>query len=68
MHKLLTEKEISKEFGFKLGTLRGWRFRGCGPIFYKIGRRCYYLEEDILAFIKSSSRRSTSDSGPGNSP
>ena len=68
MGKLLTEKEVSHEYGFPLGTLRKWRLYGSGPRYLKIGARCYYLHQDILAFIEASRRRSTSDGGAKENP
>jgi hypothetical protein len=62
--KLLTELQVQDQFGIRVGTLRQWRFKGGGPPFLKIGRSCRYTAEDIVDFLQSHYRRSTSDPGP----
>ena len=62
--KLLTEFEVQDQFGLRVGTLRQWRSKGGGPRFVKLGRSCRYIAEDIIAFLESHYRRSTSDPGP----
>lgn len=62
--KLFSEKEVSAEYGLALGQLRSWRHKGGGPLFVKIGARCYYRPSDIDDFILARLRKSTSDPGP----
>ena len=62
--KLLTESEIAQIYGLKVQTLRSWRYRGSGPVFYKIGASCRYRAEDIEAWLSRCRRTSTSESGP----
>lgn len=45
-------------------TLEIWRSRGGGPVYYKIGHRCFYRYEDLEAFAEARRRRSTADPGP----
>ena len=61
--RLLTEQDISRDYGIALATLRGWRFRGGGPSFFKLGRSVRYRAEDVDAFLEAQRRRSTSDAG-----
>lgn len=42
-------------------TLQGWRLRGGGPQFVKLGGRVLYRESDLLTWIESRTRASTSD-------
>lgn len=46
--------------GLKPNTLEGWRIRGVGPRFVKIGRLVRYRADDLDAWIESQSRVSTS--------
>lgn len=50
--------------GLKKTTLERWRSVGGGPVFYKLGGRCFYRLEDLDAFAQEGRRRSTADSGP----
>lgn len=45
-------------------TLETWRLLGRGPRFRKVGRRVIYLRNDLLDFLDSCARSSTSDPGP----
>lgn len=50
--------------GLKKNTLERWRSAGDGPVFYKIGGRCFYKREDLDAYAQSRRRRSTADTRP----
>ena len=50
--------------GLKKTTLERWRSVGGGPVFYKLGGRCFYRLEDLDAFAHEGRRRSTADPGP----
>lgn len=63
MTRLMTEKEVSAQYGLALGQLRQLRFRGGGPVFVKLGRSVRYRREDVERYIGSNIRRSTSDPG-----
>ncbi len=40
-------------------TLRQWRWKGIGPLYFKIGKSVKYRIEDVTEFEKSKLRRST---------
>ena len=44
-------------------TLQRWRVMGYGPPFIKIGHRVRYVEGDLIAWLESQRRKSTSDKG-----
>jgi len=59
--KLLNTHEAAEFLGgFKPKTLECWRTRGEGPPYRKIGRLVKYDESDLLSFIESGKRHSTS--------
>ncbi len=53
MQKLMTENEVADITGFKITTLRQWRYNGDGPRFIKIGRSVRYLYTDVEAWINA---------------
>ena len=55
MCKSLNEKEVAKEIGVCVTTVRRWRWSGKGPKFTKdpISRRVTYDKKDVEAFKKS---------------
>jgi len=59
-----TETAAAYLGGLKKATLERWRSAGGGPVFYKLGGRCFYRKEDLDAYARSRRRRSTSDPGP----
>lgn len=46
-------------------TLETWRVKGGGPRYVKAGGRALYRVEDLLAFVETNLRDSTSDRGRG---
>ena len=62
--KLLDEKAVSEIYGIPLSTLRSWRFRKVGPVYYKIGSSCRYRETDIEGYLEQCRR--TPASAPEN--
>jgi len=42
-------------------TLEKWRVYGGGPVFRKFGRRVLYADSDLLTWIESTRKNSTSD-------
>lgn len=62
---VLTATEVAAEFGEFLTEvrLRQWRYRGGGPAYTKLGRRCVYRRSDILAWLEANSRVSTRGDG-----
>lgn len=47
----LTEAETAYRLGLTAFGLRGWRRRGYGPSFKKLGRMVIYAEADIASFL-----------------
>jgi len=61
---LLTESQAASLLGFTPRALQMWRYRGGGPKFVKISSRAVrYRRRDLLDWIESRIRFSTSDSG-----
>lgn len=61
--KLLTTIEVAKILGARPNTIEGWRTRGVGPKFRKVGSLVRYAETDVEAYLEAQTRRSTVD-GP----
>lgn len=50
----LNEKEVAQVTGFKLPTLRNWRFLGKGPAYVKPGGRAVrYPREAVIKFMET---------------
>lgn len=62
---LLDTNEAAAYLHISPRTLEGWRVRGGGPVFVKLGRRVLYDEYDLEEFVDSARRESTSDPGSG---
>jgi len=58
--RLVTTPQAAEILGVKPNTLEGWRIRGEGPSFRKIGRLVKYVESDLIAYISRQTRHSTS--------
>ena len=59
--ELVTTDEAAKYLGnLKANTLEGWRVRGYGPRYVKVGRLVRYSLSDLDAYIEEQTRRSTS--------
>lgn len=43
--------EVSVALGIHLSTLAGWRQRGDGPAFRKVGKAVMYRRDDVRAWI-----------------
>ena len=68
MTALLTEQEAAALLHVTVKAVQGWRYRGGGPRFVKVGRCVRYRLEDLHAFVLAALRTSTSDPGPAASP
>ena len=64
MTALLTEQEAASLLKVTVKAVQGWRYRGGGPRFVKVGRCVRYRLEDLQAFVLAALRTSTSDPGP----
>ena len=61
------QQQAAEFLGVSPRTLEGWRQRGGGPVFHKLGSRVTYEESDLLVFKSAGRRTSTSDPGPSQS-
>jgi hypothetical protein len=52
------EEEAASELRQTARTLRLWRQRGIGPAWTRVGRRIFYSEAALLAWIKSLEQQS----------
>ncbi|OHV76172.1 hypothetical protein LCM4579_27870 [Ensifer sp. LCM 4579] len=59
----LDTKEVSELLGLSTDTLEGYRQRGVGPRYFRPRGTCreWYAERDIMAWMLSGLRHSTSD-------
>lgn len=59
----LSAAEVSELIGVHPVTVDQWRLRGTGPRYFnpKGTRRCWYSEVDVLAWLASGEKQSTSD-------
>lgn len=64
MNELLTERQAAALLKVSVKSLQGWRSRGGGPPYHKLGRCVRYSVADLEAFVREAVRRSTSDQGP----
>ncbi|MEB3415010.1 helix-turn-helix domain-containing protein [Alteriqipengyuania sp. WL0013] len=62
--KLLKEANVAIWLNVSKRTLQGWRLRGEGPHFEKLGRSVRYLPAAVEAWISEQERSSTSASSP----
>ena len=63
MNKLIDEKQVAALLQLSPKCLQGWRYRGGGPQFLKLGRLVRYTMSDVEAFVLEAQRTSTSDRG-----
>lgn len=62
MKQTLVTTQAAAEYlgGLRPNTLEGWRIRGEGPIYRKIGRLVRYSLDDLDAYLTAQTRSSTS--------
>jgi predicted DNA-binding transcriptional regulator AlpA len=58
--KLLNTPELADMLTNKSNTIEGWRIKGIGPKYIKIGRLVRYRPEDVEEWLEAQSRNSTS--------
>lgn len=64
LEQLLKEKDAAEFLQMSERTLQGMRLRGGGPMFVRISHRAVrYRRKDLMEWIDSKIRRSTSDMG-----
>lgn len=61
MESLLTESQAAQLVGLSARTLERFRIQGAGPRFLKLGRRVFYSQTDLLAWLDSRRCERTSD-------
>ena len=61
-HGFIDERGAAEFLGFTVRCLQGWRYRGKGPVYRKIGR-VRYRRIDLTAWADDRLRTSTSDPG-----
>lgn len=66
--EFLTTPEAAAFLRAAVATMEGWRIKGGGPAFIKMGRRVVYRRSDLLAFALGNLRKSTSDAGASPAP
>lgn len=51
--KFWSDTQVEEQTGgaLRTKTLRHWRLVGGGPVYFKVGRRCFYKPEDVEAFL-----------------
>ena len=62
-HRLLDANDVAAILKVHVGTVNHYRLRGEGPRFFSPPgtRRVWYSEPDVLAWMASGARQSTSD-------
>lgn len=63
MHPVIREEKAAELLGLSPRTLQRFRVEGRGPKFVKLGKRVFYTEEDLEAYVSASRRQSTSEPG-----
>ncbi|MGL4297312.1 MAG: helix-turn-helix transcriptional regulator [Aestuariivirga sp.] len=54
MSATLTEKELAARWKLTIRTLQGWRSKGLGPRYVRLGERSiFYRSEDVEAYEKA---------------
>lgn len=46
----LTQKDLFDRWSISIRTLEGWRYRGIGPVYTKIGARILYPIDEVEKF------------------
>jgi excisionase family DNA binding protein len=62
--RLLDTQAASDLLGVEPRTLEGWRLRGGGPPYVKVGRLVRYRRADLDRWVAERTRASTSDAPP----
>lgn len=46
-----TERQAGVFLGVHRQTMATWRFKGRGPVYYKLGRKIVYFEVDLSEYL-----------------
>ncbi len=57
----LSQQELAERWGINGRTLEGWRSRGIGPDFLKLGGRVVYRIADVHEYESKCLRKSTGE-------
>lgn len=58
---LITDTDTAALLHVSKGTLSQWRYLGTGPSYFKVGRRCLYSRERVLAWLSEQERQGTAE-------
>lgn len=61
--KFLDSTQLAERLTNRKNTIEGWRVKGIGPRYVKIGRLVRYRIEDVDAWLEAQTRTSTSQAG-----
>jgi predicted DNA-binding transcriptional regulator AlpA len=61
--RMMREGEVAEQLGMSRRTLQGWRWRGGGPPYHRIGGAVRYDPTEVRAWLDAQRRSSTSDTG-----
>jgi predicted DNA-binding transcriptional regulator AlpA len=62
---LLKETQVAKLLEVSHRTLQSWRVEGKGPPYRELSKRCIrYDRDEVMRWLTTRRRRSTSDPGP----
>lgn len=53
MENLLTIKEVAELLQVPTATLYNWRYRGEGPVGFRVGRYVRYRRQDVEAWLNA---------------
>ncbi len=53
MPEFYTEREAAEVLRVHPGTLANWRWRKCGPAFYRLEGKICYSKRDLIRFANS---------------
>lgn len=61
--RLMTQKDLAQYLGKSTAWCERARWAGDGPQFVKLGRNVRYKADDVIAWVNSNMRQSTSEQG-----
>ena len=59
--KLIDTVQLAEYLGNEVNTCEGWRLKGIGPRYIKVGRLVRYRIENVDLWLESQTRNSTCD-------